>query len=132
MKMNIPKPLLNPENTNVLKYLNSRSAHSDLGEKLVEAAKNLGDVQYFCSDPDEYGYVLLSTKNKIFGFASGMEIIAFRFNQIFCDRAIRSGGELIPSIGNEWISFNPFRNDWPKPDLEFWAAKAYLYARDLE
>jgi len=44
----------------------------------------------------------------------------------------RGQGELpYPECGPEWVAFALFRDDWPKPDLEFWARKAYVAAPEL-
>jgi len=48
------------------------------------------------------------------------------------DRALASGGVTFPECGPEWVSFTLFRSDWPKVDIEFWARKAYVAARELE
>jgi len=37
-----------------------------------------------------------------------------------------------PEGGDQWVSFTLFRDDWPKPDLEFWARKAYVAAREAK
>ena len=45
-------------------------------------------------------------------------------------RAVASGAMPYPEFGNEWVWFTLFRDDWPKVDLEFWARKAYVAARE--
>ena len=106
------------------------SAHSDVTEALLRAVKPLGDVQYYCPDLSRYRYFVVSTKTIIFGFAIGMNTVAFRLNAPFNQRAVASGGNPIPELDEEWISFILFRDDWPEVDLSFWARKAYVYARE--
>jgi hypothetical protein len=32
-------------------------------------------------------------------------------------------------LGPEWVRIVLFRNDWPAPDLKFWALRAYDFAK---
>jgi hypothetical protein len=47
-------------------------------------------------------------------------------------RALLRGGAPVSECGDEWASFMPFESDWPDVDLEFWARKAYVAARERE
>ncbi len=69
------------------------------------------------------------TKKIIFGFAMGSNMIAFRLNPLFKGRALETGGSDLSEPGPDWVSFVPFRDDWPEIDFKFWARKAYLCAR---
>ena len=71
-------------------------------------------------------------QGNIFAVALGMNTIGFRLDERMKSRALASGGALFPECGPEWVSFTPFRDDWPRVDLEFWARKAYVAARELE
>jgi len=73
--------------------------------------------------------VTVSTQAIIFAFAVEMDTIAFRLNKEMKGIAIETGGKPFPECGEEWVRFIPFRCDWPKVDLEFWALKAYLNIR---
>ena len=117
-------------NAEVLKYLGDSSAHSDIKEALEVAVKPLGDAQTYCPNISEFRYIVASTKNIIFGFAHGMNTIAFRLDATFKSRAIETGGKGLSEVGPEWVFFNPFRDDWPAVDLAFWARKAYVFARE--
>jgi hypothetical protein len=130
MEQRIPTNLLKGVNEPVLEYVKDKSAHSDIAEALLTAVKPLGDVQTFCPDLWQYRYLLVSTKAVIFGFAVGMETIAFRLPPPLNDRALATGGHRIVELGDEWIGFILFRNDWPNVDLAFWARKGYVYARE--
>jgi len=132
MEREIPVGIANAINEPVLEFIKLTSAHSDVSEALTEAVKPLGDVQLFCPDASQYRYWVASTQGIIFGFAIGMNTIAFRLNPPFNSRALETGGSLIPGLSNEWIGFILFRDDWPKVDLTFWARKAYVYARETK
>jgi hypothetical protein len=128
----MPPELETEQNRAVLAYLNPLSAHSDVVEALMKAVEPLGDVQTFCPDPHEYRYVAVSTKSVVFGFAAGMSKIGFRLDERLKQRALITGGVALPECGPEWVSFEVFRNDWPKVDLEFWARKAYVFVREVQ
>jgi hypothetical protein len=126
-----PAYMSNAVNKRVFDYIKDTSAHSDVGEVLLKAVKPLGDVQMFCPNPSQCRYMAVSTKGVIFGFAIGMSTIAFRLGPPLNARALATGGDAVPDIGDEWVKFTLFRNDWPEFDLTFWARKAYVYARDV-
>ena len=99
----------------------------------MKAVEPLGDVQSFCPDPHEYRYVVVSTKNVVFGFATGMTSVAFRLDERLKQRALITGGVALPECGPEWVDFVVFPGpDWPKVDLEFWARKAYVFVREAQ
>lgn len=126
---NIPSELVIGANKQVLAHLEEKSAHSDVANALAAAVQPLGDVQLFCPDYQQYRYVAASTKSVIFGCAMGMNTIAFRLDERMKSRALVTGATAYRECGDDWVSFTLFRDDWPKVDLEFWALKAYVYAR---
>jgi hypothetical protein len=128
----VPAGLLTSTNRQVLSHIDDKSAHSDVAEAFTLALKPLGDVQLFCPDWQQYRYVVASTKRVIFGLAIGMSTVAFRLDERMKTRALSTGGAPYPECGDHWASFTLFRDDWPKVDLEFWARKAYLAARQAE
>ncbi len=132
MAQNVPAELQTGVNRQVLEYVKDLSAHSDIAEALLGALKPLGDVQIFCPDCQQYRYVVASTKGIIIALAVGMDTIGFRLDERMKARALASGGAPYAECGKEWISFTLFRSDWPKVDIEFWARKAYVAARELE
>ena|SRR5689334_9296173 len=132
MAHNVPTELQTDINRQVLNHVKGLSAHSDIVEALGAASEPLGDVQVFCPDCRQYRYVVASTKGIIMALAVGMNTIGFRLDERMKARALASGGAACPECGNEWVSFTPCRDDWPKLDLEFWARKAYVAARELE
>jgi len=132
MLQDIPRDLETLRNRPVLRHIEGLSAHSDVVEALATALKPLGDVQIFCPDSQQYRYVVASTKGIIIALAVGMNTTGFRLDERMRSRALASGGLTFPECGPEWVSFTLFRDDWPRIDLEFWARKAYVAARELE
>ena len=130
MERPLPDTLRSAVNEDVLSYVKDKSAHSDVGGALVQAVKKLGDVQHFCPDPAQYKYLAVSTQGVIFGVATGMSVIAFRLDSTLKERALRTGADDAQKVGRNWVSFTLFRSDWPAVDLEFWARKAYVFARE--
>src|SRR5260221_10265514 len=120
MLQDIPRDLETARNRPVLRHIEGLSAHSDIVEALGTALSPLGDVQWFCPDPQAYRYAVASTRGVIFAVALGMNTIGFRLDERMTSRALVSGGTPFPECGLEWVSFTPFRDDWPRIDLEFW------------
>jgi len=129
MTQDAPPEYLSAINCDVIAHIEMLSAHSDVADALAGSIAPLGDVQTFCPDWSEYRYVLVSTKKIIFGFAIGMNTVAYRLDDQMRERAIISGASNYPACGTNWVSFTLFRNDWPAVDLKFWALKAYVNVR---
>jgi len=130
MQEKIPENLKNHINNPVLKYIENRSAHSDIAHAFTESLKQLGDVQIFCPDWKKFKCVFCSTKKIIFGVSIGMDTIGFRVGDFFKNRAIKTGNSNFPELDSDWAKFIPHRNDWPEIDLKFWALKAYVFTRE--
>jgi len=60
-----------------------------------------------------------------------MDATYWRLRPLDLSVALRSGAEQAP-IGSGWVQMISFRDDWPRPDLSFWALRAYNYARTGE
>ncbi len=132
MAQDVPAELQTSINRQVLDHVEGLSAHSDIAEALSAALKPLGDVQIFCPDWQQYRYVVASTKGIIIALVAGMDTTGFRLDERMKARALASGGVPYPECGDQWVSFALFRDDWPKIDIEFWARKAYVAAREFE
>ena len=98
-----PSELSTAKNQGVLAHLEGKSAHSDIAQVLMDAVKPLGDVQLYCPNWHSYRYVIASTKGVIFGFAIGMNTIAFRLDEKMKSRALLTGGIEYPECGEEWV-----------------------------
>ena len=128
----LPDELNTDINRTVLEYVSGLSAHSDLAEALEIAIAPLGVAHTYCPDPDNCRYFIAYADDTVFSYATGMKTVAFRLSPGFKQRAIETGGEAVNSIGNEWVAFQLFRNDWPEVDVRFWARKAYLFALGMD
>jgi hypothetical protein len=124
----LPDKINTEKNRSVLEHISGLSAHSDVAEALEIAITPLGAAHTYCPDPDNYRYLVAYANETVFSYAVGMETVAFRLSADFRHKAIKSGGEAVDSIGNEWVAFALFRSDWPEVDVRFWARKAYLFA----
>lgn len=122
----------NDENHDILSFMQGKSAHSDVAEALVEAAESPGDVQFYSSEPANYGYVVLTTQDVVFAVAYDMSRIAFRLDETFKGRALETGGFDAVEAGPAWVAFEVFRSNYPAVDLPFWVRKAYLIARGTD
>ena len=134
MAHRIPADLAISINDRVLTHIQDLSAHSDIADVLLEAVHPLGDVQVFCPDYAQYRYVLASTKRIVFGFAVGMDTVAFRLDERMKHRALGTGGITYPECGEEWVAVVHHLpdSDWPAVDVRFWARHAYVYARSMK
>jgi hypothetical protein len=125
----IPEVLRGAANEAVFAHLRDLSAHSDVTAALEGAVAPLGDVRTFCPDPSRYKYVAFATRGVVFAFAAGMNSVGLRLSPEIKARAVATGAADLPHAGPEWVSITLFRDDWPEPDLGFWARKAYVFAR---
>ena len=130
----VPSHLANSVNERVLAHLANLSAHSDIVDVLLEAVHPLGDVQMFCPDAASYRYVLAWTNRIVFGFAAGMDTVAFRLDHRMKSRAIATGGLPYAACGDEWVAVvhRLPDSDWPAVDVRFWARQAYVHARSMK
>ena len=132
MAHELPPELNIAVNHQLLAHLEGKSAHSDIAQVLMDAVKPLGDVQLYCPDWHAYRYVVASTKGVIFGFAIGMNTVAFRLDDKMKHRALLTGGVEYADGGEQWVAVvhQGQDSDWPAVDVRFWARKAYVNARE--
>ena len=81
MTRSVPTELATRVNRQVLGHVEGLSAHSDVADALTIALKPLGDVQPFCPNPQQYRYVVASTRGVIFALALGMDTTGFRLDE---------------------------------------------------
>jgi hypothetical protein len=127
-----------PENGEVIRYLETHhpSAHSDVASELLDAAKGLPHLHWYCPDKWSYAYVFLHTPSGIiYGLAVGMRTLLFRLPQEGIPTALSEGGELCKELGPEWVSFCPFHPDIPRARMQAqmrrWCEAAYHHASSL-
>jgi hypothetical protein len=114
-------------NAEVIAFFAPLSAHSDVATELEVALKRLGDYRIAFMDR-QFGAIYAITNDTVFCAASGMNHTFFRLRPADIDTAMATGAEPC-GVGPEWVRIPLFRNDWPKPDLPFWALRAYDFAK---
>jgi hypothetical protein len=103
------------------------SAHSDLADELLTSLKPLGEYEVLYASR-EYGAIFAVTKSTVFCGAAGMNSTYWRLRPADHEVALATGACRAP-IGPKWVTIELFRSNWPKPDLRFWALRAYDFAR---
>lgn len=123
------------ENHAVLAFIEhgNPSAHDDVASVLMESARGLPDVQWYCPDVHRYAYVVLHTGGKrIFGIAFGMTGLAYRLPPGAIAEAVAEGGKLSLEIGEEWVTVQPWRPGESRTvtgeKLKRWCKIAHDYA----
>ena len=115
------------KNPEAEKYFEPLSAHSDVAEYFLASLKKLGE--YECrSGGHSYAAPYAVTKNIIFCAAVGMSETYWRLRPTDIKIALATGAQRA-SLGNEWVTITLGRSNWPRPDLEHWALRAYDFAR---
>jgi hypothetical protein len=108
-------------------FFGALSAHSDVADELLRSLKPLGEYEVLHASR-EYGAICAVTKSTVFCGAAGMNNTYWRLRPADHKVALATGASPA-SIGPEWVTIELFRSDWPKPDLSFWALRAYDFAR---
>jgi len=127
--------LKTPQNHDVVDYIRrtNPSAHSDVADALIRAAKGLAGVSHYCPAPANYAFVVLHTSaDRIFAIAYGQHGLAFRLPETAIAEALADRGTAQTAIGPGWVMFPP----WPvdeltavtKARLKRWCERAYRHA----
>ena len=128
ISLNIVRPaenmLRNPE---AAQFFSALQAHSDVAGELFASLKKLGEYERRGGGAD-FAAPYIVTAGLVFCGAAGMSETYWRLRATDLEVAIACGAVPAP-IGPEWVSITLFRINWPKPDLPFWALRAYDYAR---
>jgi hypothetical protein len=103
------------------------SAHSDVAGELVVSLRRLGEYEIRYASR-ECGAAFVTTKNTVFCGAAAMNATYWRLRPADVEVALATGAVKAP-FGSEWVVIELFRSNWPKPDLPFWALRAYDFAR---
>jgi hypothetical protein len=114
-------------NAEVIAFFAPLSAHSDVAIELEKSLERLGDYRIAFMDR-QFGALYAITGDTIFAGASGMSHTFFRLRPADVATAMATGAEPC-GLGPEWVRIVLFRNDWPAPDLKFWALRAYDFAK---
>ena len=115
------------KNPDAERFFIGLSAHSDVASEFLASLRRLG--RYECRAGDgEYAAPYAVTADTVFGAAAGMSDTYWRLRPADVAIALATGAEPA-SVGPEWVTIRLFRSDWPRPDLEHWALRAYDFAR---
>ncbi len=119
-------------NSDVIEYLREHqpSCHDDTAEALLRAAEGCGEWVAYSPSFAQYRYVALVTNRRIFALGIGQRSVCYRLPQAFRTTAVQTGAAIAGEIGPDWIRFDLFRSEWPRPDLAFWTLRAYACARE--
>ncbi len=111
----------------VIAYFAPLSAHSDVALELEAALERLGNYRLEVMDR-QFGAIYAITGDTIFCAAAGLNGTFFRLRPVDVETAYKTGAEPC-GLGPEWVRIALFRNDSPKPDLAFWALRAFDFAK---
>jgi len=108
-------------------FFSTLSAHDEVATALSNALMRLGAYELRRA-AREYGAIYATTAGLVFCGAAGMSNTYWRLRPEDLKIAIATGAEPAP-LGSDWVQIKLFRKDWPQPDLEHWALRAYDFAR---
>ncbi len=119
-------------NGDVMRYLAAHqpSCHDDTADALLRAAEGCGEWVAYSPSFEQYRYVALVTNRRIFALGIGQRSVCCRLPQALRTTAVQTGAVAAGEIGPDWVRFDLFRTDWPRPDLAFWMLRAYAGARE--
>jgi len=115
-------------NQAVFLYLHGKSAHSDIVDVLWRAIKELPDLKVYCSDRNNFGYVVGCTNGLVFAYAAGMQGVGLRLPEKRVRALIAEGAEPCASVGPEWALLKLFGNGGFEHRLTAIAREAYEHA----
>ena len=125
----MPDGLPEESNGRILTFLECKGGHDGIVDVLQSSTANLGAVTLHCPNPMEFAYCVAIANEVIFAFAVGIQAIAYHLPPAFWEIAVRTGGAPVDGLNSEWFQFKPGDSSNPNPDFNFWATRAYLYAR---
>src|SRR5215204_4649035 len=76
-------------NRAVFAHLHGMSAHSDTVQVLWAAIKDLPGVEFYCSDPKNFGYVVACSNDLVFAYAEGMQGVGLRLPEKRREQSLR-------------------------------------------
>ena len=109
------------------KFFLTRSARDEVGTEFLQSLKRLGEYEV-CGDLRNYKAPYAVTAQIVFCGAAGSADTFWRLRPKDHTIALATGGDPA-EIGSEWVRIALFRPDWPKPDIAYWALRAYDFAR---
>ena len=123
--------LARPDNEAVIAYLEAfhPSAHSDVAEELMTAAKGLSLARWHCPNGLACSYILYHVEGLIVALAFGSRNIGLRLTAPELNGALSEGAVEDAKLGEEWAVFELFKADVStekmRADLRKWFLTAY-------
>ena len=114
----------NPEAEDFFRVLH---AHSDVASEFEAVLAKCGEFELHHA-PLAYGAPFAITAGTVFGGAAGMNATFWRLRPKDIETALATGA-VAATFSPEWVQIELFRVGWPTPDLQFWALRAYDFAR---
>lgn len=121
-------------NEDVLAFIRRANpfAHSDVGSVLFALGKQIPGAHAYCPSVSSLAYVVLHTaSDRIVAIAFDQRGLAFRLGAPAYADAIADGGTEAPTIGPDWMRFDPWAVrpvDTTYPHLQRWAERAFADA----
>jgi hypothetical protein len=104
-------------------------AHTDVGIRVLELAKELPGAHAYCPSYMSCAYVVLhNDASRIFAIAYGQRGLAFRLAPVGYAEAVEDGGTPAPAIGPDWLSFAAYDmkgETGTRERLTHWCARAF-------
>ena len=123
-----PASLMVGPNQAVFAHLHGKSAHSDTVQAFWTAIKDLPGVEVYCSDPNNFGYVVACSNELVFAYAEGMQGVALRLPEKRLRPLVAEGAESRESIAPEWVFLKLFGTGAFEKRLAGLAREAYNHA----
>jgi hypothetical protein len=117
-------------NADAEQFFLTRFARDEVGTAFIESLGRLGEYEVR-GDLRIYRSPYAVTADVVFSGASGMADTFWRLDPEDHAIALACGAEQA-EIGAEWVRITLFRANWPKPDLDHWALRAYVFARSAK
>jgi hypothetical protein len=95
---------------------------------MESAVRTFHNVELYCSDRENFGYVFAYTGRIIFGFAVGMSEVCLKLPPALALLAIRAGAVETTGPGPGWISFKLFGIGGFESEIDYWVGEAYKLA----
>jgi hypothetical protein len=119
--------LQHPLNAEVLRYLTSKSAHSDIAELLRDEVDKLqGACHFFQAQDRSFRPLMVCRDAVVFAFAVGQFDLGFRLPENDISAARTFGGRSLEGLDPiHWIAFSALSRGADTPALSEWLQRAY-------
>ena len=126
-----PEELKHGKNELVFAFLAGKSAHSDTASELWKACRDLSDVNFYCADRNDFGYVVACVADQAFAFAEGMQGVTLKLREDMQAQALSKGAKRHEGAGSGWVFFELFGSKGFEKELAYWVSNAHSYAQQV-